>query len=210
MSRRAKAASAQWRRGRARDPYVRAARADGYRSRAAYKLLQINQAEHLLRPGLVVADLGAAPGGWTQVAAQLVAPDGRVVAADLLPMQSVPGAVVVTGDFARADIRARVAAALEGAADLVLSDLAPNLSGVPHADQARAADLAELVVQFCRDRLRPDGRLLMKSFAPPEEIRALLNPFFHPPRIRHPQASRTRSAERFFVATRKSDIIAEQ
>lgn len=207
MSRRAKSASAQWRRRRENDPYVRAARAGGYRSRAAFKLLQMNESDQLLRPGMTAADLGAAPGGWTQVAVQLVRPGGKVVAADLLPMEPVDGAVVVRGDFFADETRRRIAQALGGPADAVLSDLAPNLSGVPHADQARAAELAEGVAAFCRRHLRPGGKLLMKSFAPPDHIRPILTPLFDGIRIRHPKASRPQSGERFFVATRKSDII---
>ena len=209
MSRRAKSASAQWRKRQENDPYVLAARAEGYRSRAAFKLLQINESDDILRPGMTAADLGAAPGGWTQVAAQLVRPDGIVVAADILPMSPVPGAVIVRGDFSEAENRAEIARALGGAADAVLSDLAPNLSGVPHADQARAAELAEIVAEFCRENLRPGGKILLKSFAPPEDIKRILHPLFDKIRVRHPKASRTRSSERFFVATRKSDIISE-
>ena len=209
MSRRAKSASAQWRKRQENDPYVRAARAEGYRSRAAFKLLQINESDSVLRPGMTVADLGAAPGGWTQVAAQLVRPNGIVVAADILPMSPVAGAVVIQGDFSDANNRAEIVRALKGGADAVLSDLAPNLSGVPHADQARAAELAEMVVEFCRENLRSGGKIVLKSFAPPDDIKRILNPLFNGIRIRHPKASRTRSGERFFVATRKSAIIPE-
>ena len=209
MSRRAKSASAQWRRRRENDPYVRAARAEGYRSRAAFKLLQINESDDILRPGMTVADLGAAPGGWTQIAAQLVRPSGVVVSADILPMSPVAGARIVRGDFAAAETRARIARALGGPADAALSDLAPNLSGIPHADQARAAELAEMVAAFCRENLRPGGKLLMKSFAPPEDIARILRPLFDGLRVRHPRASRPQSGERFFIATRKSGIIGE-
>ena len=204
MSRRAKSRSAEWRRRRERDPFVRAARAEGYRSRAAFKLLQINQADQLLRPGLAVVDLGAAPGGWTQVAVQLANPGGKIVAADLLPVQPVPGATFVQGDFARAQTREKIVAALGRPADLVLSDLAPNLSGIPHADQARHADLARLVADFCQDHLRPGGKLLMKSFAGEAEndIRQILKPAFSAVRVRNPQASRAQSRESFIVAIR--------
>ena len=209
MSRRAKSASAQWRKRRENDPYVRAARAEGYRSRAAFKLLQINESDSVLRPGMTVADLGAAPGGWTQVAAQLVGANGVVVAADILPMSPVVGAVVIQGDFSDAENRAAIVRALNGKADAVLSDLAPNLSGVPHADQARAAELAEMVAEFCRDNLRSGGKIVLKSFAPPEDIKRILHPLFGGIRIRHPKASRLRSGERFFVAARNSAIIPE-
>ena len=166
MSRRAKSQSAQWRKRQERDPYIRAARAAGYRSRAAFKLLQIHQTDPLFHPGAIVADLGAAPGGWTQIAAQLSRPNGKIVAADLLPVQPVPGAIVVQGDFLLPATQAAIADALGGPADLVLSDLAPNLSGIPHADAARAAEIAQAVADFSREHLRAGGKLLMKSFAP--------------------------------------------
>ena len=202
MSRRAKSQSAQWRKRQERDPFVRAAREQGYRSRAAFKLIQIHQVEALIRPGDTIADLGAAPGGWTQVATRLAKPGGNVVAADLLPMQPVAGAVFVQGDFAEEQTRSQIADALQKPADIILSDLAPNISGVPPADLARAADLAQLVANFCETQLRPGGKLLLKSFAAQDEVAQILQPFFSAVRIRHPQASRRESRERFFVAIR--------
>ena len=204
MSRRAKSRSAAWRKKQERDPFVRAARAEGYRSRAAFKLLQINQARNILRPGLAVVDLGAAPGGWTQVAVQLASPGGKIVAADILPIQPVPGATIVQGDFAQAETRQKIRDALGQPADLVLSDLAPNLSGIACADQARCAELAELVARFCQHNLRPGGTLLMKSFAGAGEndIRQILKPLFSRVRTQHPKASRPESREAFIFAIR--------
>ena len=202
MSRRAKSQSAQWRKRQERDPFVRAARDQGYRSRAAFKLIQIHQVEALIRPGDTIADLGAAPGGWTQVATRLASPGGNVVAADLLPMQPVSGAVFVQGDFADEQNRRQIAEALQKPADIILSDLAPNITGIPPADLARAADLAQLVADFCETHLRPGGKLLLKSFASQDEVARILKPLFSAVRIRHPQASRRESRERFFVAIR--------
>ena len=138
--------SKEWLRRHVTDPYVRKARAQGYPSRSAFKLLQLDAKEKILKPGQVVVDLGAAPGGWSQVAAEKVKPGGRVVAIDLLPIAPISGVSVLKGDF-RAEA---LLEALEGAnADAVLSDLAPNLSGIGNVDQARALELSGAAIDFC-------------------------------------------------------------
>ena len=148
----------QWLRRHVTDPYVRKARAQGYRSRAAYKLMEIDAREKLLRPGMTVLDLGAAPGGWSQVAAESVGRSGRVVAVDLLPIAPISGVTVLQGDF-------RQKIPLEGEkADVILSDLSPNLSGIGNVDQARALELSGAAVDLCRKALKPDGVFLTKAF----------------------------------------------
>src|SRR5512145_3241723 len=134
-----------WMREHVNDPYVREAERRGYRSRAAFKLAELAEKDRLLRPGMTVVDLGAAPGSWTQVLRERLGPDARIVAVDLLPMQALAGVIVVTADFATDEGLAAVRQALGGApVDLVLSDMAPNLSGIQSADQARSVHLAEL------------------------------------------------------------------
>ena len=146
------------------DAYVRQARAAGYRSRAAYKLLEIDQKDRLLKPGMRVLDLGAAPGGWSQVAGRKAGPGGRVVAIDLLEIAPISQVKLLRGDLREAQARAAAREALGGAADLVLSDLSPNLSGISAVDQARAAELAQLALEFAGEVLKPSGALLVKVF----------------------------------------------
>ena len=157
--------SQQWLRRHVTDPYVRKAQAAGYRSRAAYKLLEIDAKDKLLRRGAKVVDLGAAPGGWAQVAAEKVKPGGAVIAVDLLEVAPIAGVTLLRGDFREPEVREAVVAALGGAkADLVLSDMSPNISGIASADQARAAQLADSALDFCRGHLAPDGAFLLKVF----------------------------------------------
>ena len=148
--------SKEWMRRHVTDPYVKQARAQGYRSRAAFKLLEIDAKEKFFRAGQTVLDLGAAPGGWSQVAAQRVKPGGRVIAVDLLPIAPISGVTVHKGDFRQVPIDAR--------ADVVLSDLSPNLSGIPNVDQARWLELAEAAVELCRKMLKLDGVFVVKAF----------------------------------------------
>src|SRR5690554_5633656 len=139
--------SKAWMHEHVTDPFVRKAKQEGYRSRAAYKLLEILERDKLVRPGMTVVDLGAAPGGWSQVLAPLVGAKGRVIAYDLLDMAPIPGVTFLQGDFTADDAPARLEAALEGrAVDLVVSDMAPNISGVGVVDQARSIHLAELAL----------------------------------------------------------------
>lgn len=185
------------------DPYVQRSKREGYRSRSAYKLLEIGERDRLLRPGQVVVDLGSAPGGWSQVAAKEVGPGGRVVAIDLLPMQPLPGVSFVQGDFTtRAGLEA-VEKALGGRkADLVLSDLAPNLTGIAVTDQARALALAEVALEFATLQLKPEGALLVKVFqgAGHDEFLKALRAAFAKVLVRKPESSRGESAEQYLLA----------
>ncbi len=197
------ASSKQWLRRHVNDPYVQRSRREGYRSRAAYKLLEIDEKDRLLAPGAVVVDLGAAPGGWTQVAARKAGDRGRVVAIDLLDMPPVPGALFLQADFASDEGLARVEDALAGArADLVLSDMAPNLSGIAITDQARSMALAELARDFALAHLKPGGALLVKVFqgAGYEEFHRSLKAGFAKVAVRKPDASRDESAELYLLA----------
>jgi 23S rRNA (uridine2552-2'-O)-methyltransferase len=184
------------------DAYVRKAQDAGYRSRAAYKLLEIDRKDRLLRPGMRVLDLGAAPGGWTQVAVERVRPGGRVVAVDLLEFQSLSGVIAIRGDLRDAPVRARVVAALAGSADLVLCDLSPNLSGIASADQARAAQLVELAADFALEVLQPQGALLCKIFHGEaySGLRERLKRAFESTQVRKPSASRSESRETYVLA----------
>jgi 23S rRNA (uridine2552-2'-O)-methyltransferase len=185
------------------DAWVQKARAEGWRSRAAFKLLQIDQKDRLLRPGMTVLDLGATPGGWSQVAGKAVGPTGRVVAVDLLPLEPLHGVVFVQGDFEDEAILPRVEAALEGRqADLVLSDMAPNLSGVGLSDQARSVRLAEAALDAALRWLRPGGSLLVKVFhgAGFDDVVRQLRAQFGQVVVRKPEASRGRSAETYLLA----------
>src|SRR4051812_18201935 len=157
--------SKQWLRRHVTDPYVRRAKEEGYRSRAAYKLLELDEKERFLKRGAVVVDLGAAPGGWSQVAAKAVGPAGRVVAVDILEMAQVPGVTVIRGDFQEQATLQAVERALDARpVDLVISDMSPNLSGIASVDQARAVGLAELALEFAVTHLKPQGNFLVKTF----------------------------------------------
>ena len=184
------------------DAYVKRARAEGMRSRAAYKLDEIAGRDRLLRPGMVVVDLGAAPGGWSQVAAEQVAPGGEVIAVDALDMTPLRGVTFIRGDFRKAPVLAEVERALGARkADLVLSDMAPNLSGIAVTDQARAMELAELALDFAMNRLKPQGNFLVKAFqgAGFEAFLTTLRDRFVSVAVRKPGASRDRSSEVYLV-----------
>jgi 23S rRNA (uridine2552-2'-O)-methyltransferase len=188
------------------DPYVRKAQAEGYRARSAYKLLQLNERDRFLKPGMVVVDLGAAPGGWSQVAVKTVGARGRVVAVDLLEMVPVPGVRIVQGDFGEEAVLHTLLEALGGAAvHLVLSDMAPNLSGIASVDQARSIGLAELALDFAREHLNPGGALLVKLFQGEgfQEFVASLRQNFTKVAARKPDASRSHSSEVYVLATGK-------
>ncbi len=184
------------------DPYVKLAQKEGYRSRAAYKLLEIQRRERLIRPGSLIVDLGAAPGGWAQVAAQLAAPGGQVAAIDLLPVAPIPGVEFLLADFASEEGAARLEALLqERRADLVMSDMAPNLSGIAGADQARHYHLAELALEFAHRHLRPEGAFVVKVFHGEgyEDFRAQMGRIFRQVAGIKPEASRNRSREVYLV-----------
>src|SRR6202008_3120374 len=176
------------------DPYVKAARKQGYRSRAAFKLLEIASKEKLFRSGQTIVDLGAAPGGWSQVAAEKVKPGGRVIAIDLLDIAPISGVTTLKGDFRQVSI--------DTVADVVLSDLSPNLSGIANVDQARWLELAEAAVGIWGKILKPDGVFVVKAFHG-EAFDALmerLKAVFKKAKVAKPPASRGESAETYLVA----------
>ncbi|MBX3666531.1 MAG: RlmE family RNA methyltransferase [Burkholderiales bacterium] len=194
--------SKAWMHEHVNDPYVRRAQAEGMRSRAAYKLQQLAERDRLLKPGMTVVDLGATPGGWSQVAAAAVGPSGRVVAVDLLEMAPVAGVSFIHGDFGDDAVLAEVERALGGnGADLVLSDMAPNISGVAGTDQARSIGLAELALDFAVKHLKPQGNFLVKVFQGSgfEALVAEIRRRFVQVAIRKPEASRSRSSEVYVV-----------
>lgn len=201
-----------WMQEHVADSYVKRARAEGMRSRAAYKLEQIADRDRLLRPGMVVVDLGAAPGSWSQVAAEKVGPRGRVVALDLLDMTPLRGVEFMRGDFRDPVVLAELERMLGGSkVDLVLSDMAPNLSGIATTDQARAAELAELALDFAVKHLKPQGNLLVKAFqgaAFDETLRAMRRRFAAVV-ARKPDASRGRSSEVYLVGKGLRDETAD-
>lgn len=202
MAKRSKS-SGRWLEEHFSDPFVRRAKDAGLRSRAAFKLEELDAADRLLFPGAVVVDLGAAPGGWSQYAARRLAGKGRVFALDLLPMDAIPDVDFLQGDFREQEILDRLLGELGGQpVDLVLSDMAPNITGVDVVDQARAADLEALALDFARRALGPKGALVMKVFqgAGFQEILADARRSFESVRMRKPKASRARSSETYLVA----------
>ncbi len=191
--------SKQWMMEHVTDPFVQRAQKEGYRSRAAYKLLEIAERDHLLKPGMVVVDLGATPGGWSQVAA---AQGCRVIALDLLPMQPLAGVEFILGDFREDEVLAALKARLGGQpVDLVISDMAPNISGIGVADQARAMYLAELALDFASNHLRPGGAFLVKAFQGVgfEDFMRQMRSHFAKVVVRKPKASRDRSSEQYLL-----------
>ncbi len=195
--------SRRWLREHHEDPFVLKARKEGYRSRAAYKLLEIDRRDRLLRPGMVVVELGAAPGGWSQVAARQIGRKGAVIALDRLPMEPLPGVDVIEADFDAADSIAKIMDILQGRpVDLVISDMAPNISGMDAVDQPRSVYLAELALDFALKVLRPGGDILIKIFqgAGMEAFRDELRRHFRKVAIRKPESSRARSREVYLLA----------
>ena len=192
------------------DPYVKLALKEGYRSRAAYKLKEIDEALGLIRAGALVVDLGSAPGAWSQYVRRKLAPqgaaagllDGCIVALDILPMEPIEGVTFIQGDFREPEVLVKLESALGARkADVVLSDMAPNLSGVESADAARISDLVELAVDFARSHLKPDGALIAKVFhgSGYSQIVELFKQYFRVVKPFKPKASRGRSAETFLV-----------
>ena len=198
--------SKQWMREHINDPFVHLAQKEGYRSRAAYKLLEIDAKDHLLKPGMVVVDLGATPGGWSQVAARQVGRGGKVIALDLLPLDPLAGVDFILGDFREEVVLKQLEALLQGKhVGLVISDMAPNMSGVQSADLARAIHLAELAMEFALEHLKPSGSFLVKVFQGVgfEEFLRLMKSRFAKVVTRKPKASRDRSSELYLLATTK-------
>ena len=191
-----------WLREHVTDPYVQRAKAEGYRSRASFKLMEIDDRDRLIRPGGTVVDLGAAPGGWSQVAAHRTKGNGRVVALDLLEMDGLSGVQFIQGDFREESVLRQLETLLAGErVDLVLSDMAPNISGVPVSDQARIMHLAELGLDFCRQWLKPEGAFLVKVFQGYgyEDFVREMKLVFRSVATRKPDASRDRSSEVYLL-----------
>ncbi len=196
--------SKAWMREHVNDPYVQLARKEGWRSRAAFKLMEIDDRDKLLRSGEVVVDLGATPGGWSQVAARRVGAGGLVLALDLLEMEPIHGVDFIQGDFRDDDILARLEEKLAGRpVGLVMSDMAPNMSGVPLVDQARIMHLAELGLDFCKVHLKPQGAFLVKVFQGTdyEAFLRSMREVFRTVVVRKPDASRGRSAELYLLGS---------
>jgi 23S rRNA (uridine2552-2'-O)-methyltransferase len=196
--------SKQWLRRHVNDPYVQKSKREGYRSRSAYKLTEIDDRDRLLAPGKIVLDLGSAPGGWSQVAVKRVGAKGRVLAIDLLPMEPVPGVEFVQGDFSKKSGLTAVRGIIgERRVDVVLSDMAPNLSGIAVSDQARCMELAELARDFALLHLQAaEGVFLVKVFqgAGYDEYLKSLRAAFVKVMVRKPDASRDESAEQYLLA----------
>jgi 23S rRNA (uridine2552-2'-O)-methyltransferase len=198
-----KSSSKAWLKEHRDDPYVQQAQREGYRSRACYKLLELQDRDRLIRPGMTVVDLGSAPGGWSQVAADLVGHGGRVVASDILPMDALAGVEFIQGDFTEEQVFERIVAAIDGQpVDLVVSDMAPNMSGMTAVDQPRSMYLVELALDLARRVLAPGGSFVAKVFQG-EGFDALVRDArasFDKVLTRKPQASRPRSREVYLVA----------
>ena len=196
--------SHRWLREHFDDEYVKRAQREGYRSRAVYKLDEIQQKDRIIKPGMAIVDLGAAPGSWSQHASGLLGGKGTVVAMDILPMEPLPAVTFVQGDFREEEVLDKLLQALEGQqVDLVMSDMAPNISGMDAVDQPRAMYLAELAVDFAERVVRPGGDLLIKVFQG-EGFDALvrgLRSHYQKVVIRKPRASRPRSREVYALAT---------
>ena len=207
---RSKKVNRAWLHDHLSDPYVRRAQQEGYRSRAAYKLLEIDSSLGLLRPGQTVVDLGATPGAWSQYVRRRFAPqgaatgalDGRLIALDILDFEPIDGVTFLQGDFREEAVAERLAQLLEGrAVDVVLSDMAPNLSGIPASDAARMSHLTELAVEFALQQLKPEGALVCKAFhgSGYSQLVKLFKESFRVVKPIKPKASRDRSAETFLV-----------
>ncbi len=195
--------SSRWLKEHVNDPYVKQAQKDGYRSRASYKLIELNEKDKLIRPGMLVMDLGSAPGGWSQVAGRIVGDNGRVLASDILPMDSLENVDFIQGDFTDDKVFQQLLDKLDGRQpDLIISDIAPNISGVAAADQAASMYLVELVLDMVRRVLKPGGNFAVKVFqgegsdAYLKDVRSS----FEKVVVRKPDASRSRSSEVYFVA----------
>lgn len=195
--------SKRWLREHFNDPYVKLAQQQGLRSRAVFKLQQIQKRDRLIKPGMTIVDLGAAPGGWAVFAKELVGDSGRVIASDILPMESIAGVEFVEGDFTDPIVLERLLKLIDkNQVDLVISDMAPNMSGMSEVDQPRSMYLAELALDFAKEILRPGGSFLVKVFqgAGFAEFMRVLRHDFKQVQARKPAASRQRSAEVYLLA----------
>ena len=192
------------------DPYVKLAQKEGYRARAAYKLKEIDETLHLIKPGQLVVDLGASPGAWSQYLRRRLSPTGAavgelagtIIALDILPMEAIEGVSFLQGDFREPEVLARLEAAVAGRqADVVVSDMAPNLSGIESSDAARIAHLVELAVEFAQNHMKPDGALVVKVFhgSGYSQLVKLFKETFRVVKPIKPKASRDKSSETFLV-----------
>lgn len=195
--------SHRWLQEHVNDPYVKQAQKDGYRARSSYKLIELNEKDRLIRPGMLILDLGSAPGGWSQVASKLVGDKGRVLATDILPMDAIKNVDFIQGDFTDEAVFNQILEALNGAKpDLVISDIAPNITGIDSADQGTSIYLVELALDMVRRVLKPKGNFVVKVFqgtgsdAYLKDVRSS----FEKVSVRKPKASRPRSREVYVVA----------
>ncbi len=194
--------SARWLKEHVNDPFVKQAQKDGYRSRASYKLLALNEKDKLIKPGMLVIDLGSAPGGWSQIATELVGEKGKVIASDILPMDALPDVDFIQGDFTEESVFNEIMGVIaDRPVDVVISDMAPNLSGVASADQAGSIYLIELALDMAQQVLKPKGSFVAKAFQGEgyEEFVKEVRNHFDSVVIRKPEASRARSREVYVV-----------
>lgn len=195
--------SGRWLKEHFDDPYVKQAQKDGYRSRASYKLLEIQDKDRIMRPGMTVVDLGSAPGGWSQVASRIVGEKGQVIASDILPMDGMADVTFIQGDFTEQEVFDRIMAAIGSQqVDLVISDMAPNMSGIRTADQASAMLLCELALDLAVRVLRPGGDFLIKVFHGEgfDDYLKQTRQLFERVQMRKPASSRDRSREQYLLA----------
>jgi 23S rRNA (uridine2552-2'-O)-methyltransferase len=204
--------SRAWMQEHVNDEFVKRASKEGYRARAAYKLMEIDDRDHLIKPGMTVVDLGATPGSWSQVAMERIKGSGRVFALDLLEMQPLNGVTFLQGDFTDEIVLARLEEMLCGKpVDLVISDMAPNMSGISIVDQAKAAHLAELALDFSLRWLKPDGSFLVKVFIGEgfDSIVRAMRAGFQTVATRKPKASRDRSNEVYLLGLKRKNPIQQ-
>lgn len=195
--------SHRWLQEHVNDPYVKQAQKDGYRSRSSYKLIELNEKDRLIRPGMLVMDLGSAPGGWSQVASKLVGEKGRVLATDILPMDAIKNVEFIQGDFTDEAVFNQILEALNSAKpDLIISDIAPNITGIESADQGTSIYLVELALDMVRRVLKPKGNFVVKVFQGTGSDAYLkdVRTSFEKVTVRKPKASRPRSREVYVVA----------
>lgn len=206
MKKKRSASSHQWLREHFTDPYVKEAQRLGYRSRAAFKLLELNERDHFIKPGMCIVDLGAAPGGWSQIAKQLLKGQGKIIALDILPMAPIEGVDFIQGDFHEESTLEQLVQLIgKQPIDLVMSDIAPNMTGIDGVDQPRAMLLVELAYDFARQHLKVGGDFLVKVFQGPgfDALLKAIKQDFMQVYLRKPKASRNRSAEIYLLARNK-------
>ncbi|HSG04152.1 MAG TPA: 23S rRNA (uridine(2552)-2'-O)-methyltransferase RlmE [Marinobacterium sp.] len=194
--------SARWLKEHVNDRFVKQAQKDGYRSRASYKLLELNDKDKLIKPGMLVIDLGSAPGGWSQIAGELVGEQGKLIASDILPMDPLPDVEFIQGDFTEESVFNQIMSAINGRpVDVVISDMAPNLSGISSADQASSIYLIELALDMARQVLKPSGSFVAKAFQGEgyDAFVSQVREQFDTVVIRKPDSSRARSREVYVV-----------